>query len=570
MNNTETSLKVTVDAQLETIEARIQDNRADVVAAIAPLNETQRNGLVADAWSIGLRAILNAHRQAEESRLVDVSKALKEDLDKQLSTYIERQQSDFVQALARYFDPRDGQVMMRLDNFVRDEGELARTMERFLAPEHGVLAQTLAREIGETSPLLRRLSPTDNEGILCLLESKLRETLAANQAEVTRALDPLAKDGAIARFLRALREDLRAAETDRSKQLELATRALDPSNDNSLLNRLVREATQARSEVVSAMNPDIPHSPMAVLKNALSTMLERHGDAQRKAMETMVLRQEKLEQEIRESLARLEERKRRTARSTQGGLAFQDDVLRFVQAAVNGAPVTVDMTANTVGAKAGCKVGDQVVRFTQESKYEGSAMVIEAKRDSAYTVTKALQELEIARGNRLANGAIFVMARSHAPTAFPTFARFGNDIIVVWDESDGSTDPYLHAAIMLGLALASRQQRPQDAGDIQALADIEHRIQKELERHETMRKLCESIRKDADKLAEEVRKGKDAIDLLLRKAKSALKALNVELAEANDAQHEPVVFPPSSLLQGQGAINRAVGENQALQVRRSA
>ncbi|APR86253.1 Hypothetical protein A7982_11602 [Minicystis rosea] len=99
-----------------------------------------------------MRALLDAYRQAEESRLQDVGKTLKEDLDKQLAAYVERQQATFVQVLARYFDPRDGQVVARLDGFLRDGGDLTKTMERFLAPERGALAQTLAGELGENSP----------------------------------------------------------------------------------------------------------------------------------------------------------------------------------------------------------------------------------------------------------------------------------------------------------------------------------------------------------------------------------------------------------------------------------
>jgi hypothetical protein len=218
-------------------------------------------------------------------------------------------------------------------------------------------------------------------------------------------------------------------------------------------------------------------------------------------------------------------------------------VLAFVQRAVQGAPVTVDKTANTVGAKPGCKVGDQVVQFTSESIYAGGTVVIEAKHETGYTVTKALAELELARGNRTATTGIFVLARSHAPVGFPTFARYGSDILVVWNDEDEGTDPYLHAAILLGLALASRQRRPDDAGDIEALADIEHRILKEVDRLEKMRRLVESIRADAEKLGEEVRKGGNALDLLLRKAKTTLKALNVELAEAEDARSSPVLLP---------------------------
>jgi hypothetical protein len=194
-------------------------------------------------------------------------------------------------------------------------------------------------------------------------------------------------------------------------------------------------------------------------------------------------------------------------KSPRGGTTYEEAVLRFVQRAVQGAPIEVSTTANTVGAKPNCKKGDEVLRFTAESAYAGGTLVVEAKHDKGYSVRTALEELEEARGNRLAAAGLFVMARSHAPTAFPMFARYGSDILVVWDHEDEQTDPYLHAAILLGLALASRQRRPDDEGDIRALADIEHRIQKELERLDKMRKLAESIRDDADKLTEEVRKG---------------------------------------------------------------
>lgn len=552
--NTQAPLSALVHLEPGTLEAHIRDHRADTLTAFAPLNDAQRAGLVHDAWVIGLRALMNAHRQAEESRLQDVSKTLKEDLDRQLAAHLDRQQATFVQVLARYFDPRDGQVIARLDAFLRDEGDLARTMDRFLSPERGALAQTLARELGENSPLLRRLSPTDSEGFVFLLESKLREALDQSHAEVARALDPVAEDGAVARFLRALRKQLEDADNDRNKQLALATRALDANDESSLLSRLVRETASARTAFVSAMNPELPSSPMAVLKSALSTLLRQHGETQQALMVAMQERQAKLEQDIRESLVRLEERKRGDARSARGGFDYEEAVLRFVQRAVQGAPVTVDTTASTVGAKPGCKVGDQVVRFTEESVYTGGALVIEAKRDAAYSVTRALQELELARGNRTAHSGVLVMARSHAPASFPPFARYGNDILVIWDEQDETTDPYLHAAVLLGLALASRRRRPDDAGDIEALADIEHRIQKELDRLDKMRKLSESIRSDAEKLGEEVRKGGDALALLLRKAKSTLKALNVEVAEAEDARRAPVMLQAGSLVQARAAL----------------
>jgi len=552
--NSQAPVTVLVDVESDAIEAHIRDSRADALAIFASLNDDQRGGLVKDAWSVGLRALTNAYKQAEESRLSDIGKTLKEDIDTQLVAHVERQQAAVVEVLGRFFDPREGQVVTRLEGFLRDEGELAKAMERFLAPGQDALAQTLARAVGENSPLLKRLSPTDTEGVIFVLEAKMREALAQNQVAVTRALDPVAEDGAVARFLRALRTELEKADSDRNKQLALATKALDANDENSLLSRLMRETAAAKSAFVAAMNPELPTSPMAVLKTTLSTLLHQHVKTQEQSMTLLHERQAKFEQEVRESLVRLEERKRGDAKSVRGGYAFEDAVLGFVQRAVQGAPIEVNTTANTVGAKPNCKKGDQVLQFTAESAYAGGALVVEAKHDASYTVRTALEELELARGNRSAGASVFVMAKSHAPTAFPNFARYGSDILVVWDDEDEQTDPYLHAAILLGLSLASRQRRPDDAGDIRALADIEHRIQKELDRLERMRKLAESIRDDADKLTEEVRKGANAFDLLLRKAKSTLTALDVELSEEAEAKSAPVMLPAGSLLQARASL----------------
>jgi hypothetical protein len=365
--NTQVPLTVLVDAGADAIEAHIRDHRADALAVFTPLTEAQRTGLVTDAWTIGLRALMNAYKQAEEARLQDIGKTLKEDLDRQLQVYVERQQATFVQVLARYFDPRDGQVVARLEGFLRDGGDLAKTMERYLSPERGELALTLARELGENSPLLKRLSPTDSEGVLFLLEAKLREVLAENHAEVTRALDPVAEDGAVARFLRALRQELEKADNDRSKQLAVATKALDANDENSLLSRLMRETAAAKNAFIMAMNPELPTSPMGVLKNTLSTLLEQHVKTQEESMLALHERQAKFEQNVREALVRLEERKRGDMKSPRGGTSYEEAVLRFVQHAVQGAPLEVSTTANTVGAKPNCKKGDQVLRFTAEA-----------------------------------------------------------------------------------------------------------------------------------------------------------------------------------------------------------
>ena len=425
---------------------------------------------------------------------------------RQLKAHVAAQQQTIAAVLGKFFDPKDGQVTQRLAAFVDDQGVLAHLLEKYLAPQNSVLAQTLARQVGELSPLFQKLSPTDSEGLIKLLEAQLRGVINEGHAELVRALDPLAEDGAVARFLKSLRDELKGADEDRAKQLTSALNALDANDQNSLINRLVRETDFARRAVLNAVNPDVPNSPMAIMRQTLTTLLKEHSHSQAEAFKQQQERQECFEKELREAVARLESKRAHDQKSPRGGFDFEDAVAEFVIAAVRGAPCVAEVTGNTAGLRNRCKKGDLVIRFTQESAFDRAGVVFEAKRDASYTAQKALEELNTARANCNAVAGVFVMARSHAPEGFPTFARFGNNVLVVWDETDATADPYLHAAILLGLGLATRGKTVGDQGDLEALRDVEGRIEDELRRLEKMEKHNEGIRKNSDGIADEIRK----------------------------------------------------------------
>ena len=205
-----------------------------------------------------------------------------------------------------------------------------------------------------------------------------------------------------------------------------------------------------------------------------------------------------------------------------------------------------DVTGSTSGVGR-CKKGDAVLRFTAESAFADAGVVFEAKRDGSYTVQRGLDELDAARKNRNAGAGVFVMARSHAGDVFPRFARYGKNVVVTWDDQDPATDPYLNAAVLLGMALVTRTQTAGDAGDIAALRDIEARIESELSRLEKMEKHSEAIRKNVDGISDEVRKAQKALDVLLRKAHSTLRALNVEVDDESAEAATPIALPEGSL-----------------------
>lgn len=542
-------LHVSVLVSAEEIAADVRDRRPESIALFGSLDGRQRDQLVFDVWTIGLRALQNAHASAQEAKLQDVGSALLADIDRQLRLHVEQQQATLGAVLARFFDPNDGQVTQRLADFVADQGVLARLLEKYIGPRNSVLVETLARQVGETSPLFKKLSPTESDGLVKVLETELRSVMAEGHAELVRALDPLADDGAVARFLRSLRDELKGADEDRQKQLAAALAALDANDEGSLLSRLVRETDRARQDVLAAVNPEAPTSPMAVLKTSLTRLLQEQAAIQADQARRQEERQVAFEKEVREALARIETKREQDQKSPRGGLDFEDAVTAVVRDVTRGAPCVFDVTGATAGVGR-CKKGDAVLRFTAESAFTGAAVVFEAKRDASYTVQRALDELDAARKNRGAAAGVFVMARSHASDVFPRFARYGNNVLVTWDEEDPNTDPYLYAAVLLGMGLVTRTRTAGDPGDIAALRDIESRIEGELSRLERMEKHNEAIRRNVDGIGDEIRKAQKALDLLVRKAQSTLRALNVEVCDEAAEARTPISLPAPSALGG--------------------
>jgi hypothetical protein len=538
-------LQVAVVFTDEEVATDIRDRRSESISLFADLDEPAREQLGLDAWSIGLRALYNAHASAQESKLKDVGASLLSDIDQQLRAHVERQQATIGAVLARFFDPNDGQVSQRLAAFIGDEGVLARLLQKYLGPQNSVLTEALARQVGETSPLFKKLSPTESNGLIQVLGGQLRTVMGESHAEFVRALDPLAEDGAVARFLRSLREELERADEDRQKQLSAALAALDANDEDSLLSRLVRETHRARQEVLAAVNPDAPASPMAILKTSLIKLLQEQAAAQTDLAKRQDERQTLFEKEVREALSRIETKRTQDQKSTRGGFDFEDAVTSFARSATQGAPCVFDVTGATAGIGR-CKKGDAILRFTSESAFAGAGVVFEAKRDTTYTVQKAIDELDAARKNRDAAAGVFVLARSHANEIFPRFARYGSNVLVVWDDEDPATDAYLHAALLLGMALVTRSRTTGDSGDISALRDVEARIEAELSRLQKMEKHSDAIRKNVDGISDEIRKAQKGLDLLLRRAQSTLRALNVELHDERAEAASPIALPSGS------------------------
>lgn len=523
------------------VTAEIHDRRPDSPMIFGELDPFQRERLAMDAWAIGLRALQNAHMAAQESKLKDIGEALMEGLERQLSAHAQDHQERLTGALKRYFDPTDGQLAERLASFVDDQGSVARLLAAYVGPDSIMVAE-LTRRIGESSAIFRMLDPAATEGVVNAIETQVRAALHDGREEMKRALDPLAPEGAVTRFLQSLRKEFQNADQDVQKRLAIALRALDANNKDSLMSRLVDESAQARRQMLDAMNPGRPGSPLATLQTTIEKLIGDHVQKQTHFAEQQQVRQTAFEKEVREALARMETRKSEALRTARGGRDFEDAAMDFVERVTRGLACTFEATGSTKGVVGSSKKGDGLVRFTDESAYAGAGVVFEAKRERGYSVVKALEELDAARQNRDASAGVFEMAESHKPIGFPAFARYGNNVVVAWNEEDPATDMRLEAAILLGSALATRSRTVGDEGDINALRGIEKRITDEIHRLEGMEKSCDSIRKGADSISDELRKARKKLAVLLRDSQKTLTALKVELTDEAAERDTPIGF----------------------------
>lgn len=534
------SLAANVELSEASLRACVEDGRGETRDIFEGLSVEDRNALAVDAWTVGLRALSNAYREARESRLQDIGKTVLEDMDSQLKSMLALQEKQLRDALAQFFDPTSGEVTRRLKDFVDDRGELARFLEKHVGAENSTLAQALARQVGENSELFKKLSPTDKEGLIHVLEERLGEVMASSEQQVARALDPMAEDSPVSRFLKSLQERLKNAEQSQAELLTQALKAIDANDETSLINRLAKETRDAKTSLLKAINPQDPDSPLGTMKTALESMLEKEGVSAKEFREKQERRQHELEVLVKEALARFETKKQHDSNSAHGGATFEDSVVEFVAAAASGNSYLVEATGGQAGNIPRNKVGDVVIHFTEESAFKGCKVVIEAKHDRSYTVAKSLEELETARKNRGASVGMFVMSASHAPAGFPEFARYGSNILVTWDQEDGLSDHRFRAALTAALCLATRKEKVADEGDVQALERVRIDIEKQLERLSKIQKWNDSIKGNAEKIEKEIHLSEKGLNKLVSNAEKTLRALNVELVNEAEEVRTPV------------------------------
>ena len=186
-------------------------------------------------------------------------------------------------------------------------------------------------------------------------------------------------------------------------------------------------------------------------------------------------------------------------------------------------------TGNTTGLIKNRKVGDCTVQLGPDSAAHGARIVVEAKEHQGYSLQDALDEIELARKNRGAQVGIFMFSKRTAPEGLEPLARYGQDIVVVWDPEDAATDLFTHVGLTLARALCLRaeQQREAATADWSRLERAILEVEKRAGGLSDIGGWAESIQKRCDDILNKVRTTRKSLDrevTLLREVMDDLKS----------------------------------------------
>jgi uncharacterized protein (DUF2267 family) len=434
-------------------------------------DDEERNRYALAALRVGVFALRAAGGQIDATAIREAGSALVGEVRELLSTRASEMVERLASTLARYLDPQSGALPQRLQSLVQKDGELESLLRAHVGADDSLLARSLTAHIGEGSPIFRLLSPTDATGLRAQLGKTIEDALVDQRKHILREFSLDHKDSALSRLV--------------------AEFSLD--DEASAFSRLSKMLAATSEQIGKSLTLDDDASPLARLKRELAATIDQ-------------LARDNVEfhTQVRESLARLDTRRKEQAQTTRHGVAFEEQLGALLADEARRLGDIYEATGESTGAIKLCKKGDHVVELGADSAAANARIVWEAKEKQDYSLRAALEEIEEARRNRQAQVGVFVFSRKAAPEAIESLQRHGTDVVVVWDAEDAASDLVVRAAYSLARALAVRERRT-DRESLAAIAEIERAargVEKQIGYLDDVRKWAETVKGHGEKIAE--------------------------------------------------------------------
>lgn len=491
-------------------------------------------GLPRDKYALGaLRLGVLALRQAAGELDAAAIREASQDLLAGLAELLARRGTEITSnisgALRQYFDPATGALPQRIEALLRNDGDLDRALRAHLAPENSTIASALATHLGEGSALFKMLSPTDANGVRAQIERMLQSVFSEQQEQILRQFSLDDKQSALSRLVDEISESNGEIKKDLKSQVDLLTAEFSLDKPDSALSRLVAKVESARKAMIDEFSTDNEHSAFSRLDRMLSdtrdqidrnltlddetSALSRLKRELQATIEGLVRSNGEFQTEVRTTLAALQARREEAARSTRHGHAFEYELGLVLGAESQRLSDPHEPSGCSTGAIKNCKTGDFVTTLGPDSAAPGARIVWEAKDDKSYDLKRALSEIGEARKNRQAQIGVFVFARNAAPEALQPFARYGSDLVIIWDPDNPASDLCVKAAYSVARALVIREAH-QSVETKQAVTAIDlavRSIEKQLEHLDQIKTWAETVKNNGEKIAD--RAGRMRADL---------------------------------------------------------
>jgi hypothetical protein len=489
-----------------------------------------RDEYALNALRIGLLSLRHARGQIDADAVKREGEKLLGEINHALVLHKTELNQTLASSLKEYFDPATGKFPERVERLLRQDGDLEKVLRRQIGPDSSELARTLAKHIGEDSPLMKLLSPEESSGFLSVLRESIGEMLETERDAMLAEFSLDNDQGALSRLLEQLAEERGQLKADLAGQVAEVVGEFSLDNEDSALSRLVRRVEGAQQTITSEFSLDNEGSSLsrlaAVVNRATEAIdnnltLDDENSALfrlRRELVDILERHERqvtsFQGEMKSALEAMKAKREESLRSTGHGLDFQALVLEFVQKESQRAGDIPMDTGDTPGAIKHCKKGDVVVELGPDCAAAGERFVVEAKEDASYTLSSAREEIEKARKNRNAGIGLFVFSKKTAPANLEALSRVGDDIFVTWDADDVNSDATLKAALLLAKGLSVRKARvlQTTVADFKAIDESILEIESQAKRLGNIKTWTETMRSNSGKVLEEIRKMNEALE----------------------------------------------------------
>jgi len=393
-------------------------------------------------------------------------------------------------ALKQYFDPASGELSRRIESLLKQDGELERVLRQHVGPDSSTLVKTLGQQL---DPLLQLLDPDEADGLKGRIEAMLTNLLDDQRGHILREFSLDNEDSALSRLVRRLTEGSGKLTGDVKALVDALVDEFSLDKPDSALSRLVAKVDDAHGLIGKSLTLDNEHSPLSRLKRELQSTIEG-----------LVTNNASFQKEVLEALAKLQSQRATAAKSTLHGNTFEEALRGFLAEEAQRLNDVHEATGATTGAIPHCKVGDSVTILGLETAAPGGRIVWEAKSNKSYDLADALEELDQARKNRKAQVGVFVFSSEAAPDGMESFGRYGNDLVVIWNLDDRSSDLFVKTAYSVARALVVRESHDSAESEaaVGAIESATRRIESLIKHAGEIKTLAETVKGHGEKIVD--------------------------------------------------------------------